>query len=127
MADRRAQAERVDVVGALARRRLHRPRSRFGLFLPLIGFRDRRQYQQRTDPDDALAAVVRVRRHRRWPAASSIPSRSRRGWRGARSGRAQAAPPAWRGYLDKWFVPFAIGFVIAYPVIVILTAGSAAR
>jgi branched-chain amino acid transport system permease protein len=34
-----------------------------------------------------------------------------------------AAPPAWRMLLGRWFVPFAIGFVVVYPVIVIVTAG----
>jgi branched-chain amino acid transport system permease protein len=34
-----------------------------------------------------------------------------------------AAPPAWRAFLGTWFIPFAIGFVIAYPAIVIATAG----
>jgi branched-chain amino acid transport system permease protein len=37
---------------------------------------------------------------------------------------AQAAPPAWRAYLARWFIPFVIGFVIAYPAIVFFTAGS---
>jgi branched-chain amino acid transport system permease protein len=29
-----------------------------------------------------------------------------------------------RGYLARWFVPFAVGFVLVYPLIVLLTAGS---
>ena len=31
--------------------------------------------------------------------------------------------PAWRVQLGKWFIPFAIGFVVAYPAIVLATAG----
>ena len=52
-------------------------------------------------------------------------------WLARRAQRpAQTAPAAnfslkLRGTLAKWFVPFAIGFVIAYPMIVLLTAGSA--
>ena len=43
----------------------------------------------------------------------------------ASSKRAQQprARPAWRVQVGKWFIPFAIGFVIAYPAIVIATAG----
>jgi len=34
-----------------------------------------------------------------------------------------AAPSAWRSFVGKWFVPFAIGFAIAYPLIAIFGAG----
>ena len=34
-----------------------------------------------------------------------------------------AAPPAWRSFVGKWFVPFAIGFVVVYPALVLATAG----
>ncbi len=40
-----------------------------------------------------------------------------------RTQRPVAAPSATRDWLRRWFVPFAIGFVILYPVIVVLTAG----
>jgi branched-chain amino acid transport system permease protein len=36
---------------------------------------------------------------------------------------APAQPAAWRAVLAKWGTPFAIGFVIFYPVLVLLTAG----
>ncbi|HUN49977.1 MAG TPA: high-affinity branched-chain amino acid ABC transporter permease LivM, partial [Candidatus Sulfotelmatobacter sp.] len=36
---------------------------------------------------------------------------------------ARALTSSWRGHAARWFVPFAIGFVIAYPMIVILTSG----
>jgi branched-chain amino acid transport system permease protein len=34
-----------------------------------------------------------------------------------------AAPSAWRAHVGKWFTPFAIGFVIVYPVIVVAAVG----
>src|SRR5664280_2913173 len=34
-----------------------------------------------------------------------------------------AAPSAWRSLVAKWFIPFAIGFVIVYPVIVLALNG----
>ena len=34
-----------------------------------------------------------------------------------------AQPPRWRALVGKWFVPFAIGFVIVYPAIVIGATG----
>ena len=34
-----------------------------------------------------------------------------------------AAPSAWRTFVGKWFVPFAIGFAVAYPLIAIFGAG----
>ena len=40
--------------------------------------------------------------------------------------RVAAAPPPWRAVAGKWFVPFAIGFVIVYPVIIIAINGFAA-
>ena len=32
-------------------------------------------------------------------------------------------PPAWRSFVGRWFVPFGIAFVIAYPALVLVTAG----
>ncbi|MGB6503715.1 MAG: high-affinity branched-chain amino acid ABC transporter permease LivM, partial [Xanthobacteraceae bacterium] len=32
--------------------------------------------------------------------------------------------PAWRNFVSQWFVPFGIAFVIAYPALVLVTAGS---
>jgi branched-chain amino acid transport system permease protein len=34
-----------------------------------------------------------------------------------------AAPSAWRAFIGKWFIPFAIGFAIFYPLIAIFGAG----
>jgi branched-chain amino acid transport system permease protein len=45
-------------------------------------------------------------------------------WLAQRTLRPLAAAPAWRAKLGQWFVPFAIGFVVVYPPLVILTAGT---
>jgi len=93
----------------------------FGLFLPLIGFE----------------TVVNIRNEltldTRWPLLFSMvgiifvgrlayalfaaPALARRRLRPA------VAMPAWFGLVRKWFVPFAIGFVIFYPMLVLSTAG----
>ena len=113
-----AQSERVDVV----RRACATPASpaliAFGLFLPLIGFQTVVNISNDlvlTTRWPLLFAIVAIDR---LPAVSLIRSCSRRGWRSARCGRRKPRRSAWRGYLGKWFVPFAIGFVIVYPVIV---------
>ncbi len=94
----------------------------FGLLLPLIGFLTGVNGSNELDPDHALAAVVRARRRHRRRPLPLFASRSRRGWRGARSGRRQ---PRRRQFFaeiarrSRQVVhPFAIGFVIAYPLIV---------
>ncbi len=94
----------------------------FGLFLPLIGF----------------LTVTNIRNEliltTRWPLLFSIVAIVGAGrlvysfllapWLEQRRLRpAPATAPAWLGFVGKWFVPFAIGFVIVYPVIVVLTAG----
>ncbi len=112
---------RVDVVGALRNAALTGLIA-FGLLLPLIGF------QTVTDINDQL--ILRTR----WPLLAAFVALTASGrffysgslapWLAQRARRpAQRTPPAWRGYLARWFVPFAIGFVIVYPVIVLLTAG----
>ncbi len=94
----------------------------FGLFLPLIGF------QTVTDIRNELILTTR------WPMLFAIVAIVGAGrlaysfvmapWLEQRRLRPVAATaPAWRGFVGKWFVPFAIGFVIAYPAIVLLTAG----
>ncbi len=92
-----------------------------GLFLPLIAF------ETVTDINDRLILITR------WPLFFSFVAITAAGrftyscalapWLARRAARAPKAPPAWRYYFGKWFTPFAIGFVIAYPAIVILTAG----
>src|SRR5512139_1359003 len=94
----------------------------FGLFLPLIGF------QTITDIRNDLILVTR------WPLLFAITacvgiarlafSLVVEPWIAQRRLRpAAAATPTWRNAVGRWFVPFAIGFVIAYPVIVIAING----
>jgi branched-chain amino acid transport system permease protein len=94
----------------------------FGLFLPLIGF------ETVTDIRNNLILSTR------WPLLFSIVaivgvgrlsfSLAIEPWLKQRALRPVAtAPSAWRRLFGKWFIPFAIGFVIAYPVIVLAVNG----
>ena len=93
----------------------------FGLFLPLVGF------QTVTDIRNVLILTTR------WPLLFAVVAVVGVGrltyslvvdpWLKQRALRPAAASPTWRAHLKNWFVTFAIGFVIAYPVIVITTAG----
>ncbi|HKA77032.1 MAG TPA: high-affinity branched-chain amino acid ABC transporter permease LivM [Pseudolabrys sp.] len=92
----------------------------FGLFLPLIGF------QTVTDFRNDLILITR------WPlliATVAIVGFGRLAYsiaiepRLSRRTLQRAEAPAWRTRLRKWFVPFAVGFVIAYPAIVVLGVG----
>jgi branched-chain amino acid transport system permease protein len=94
----------------------------FGLFLPLIGF----QTVQNIRNELILTT--------RWPLLFAITAIVGLGrlcyslaiepWIGRRALRPIAADqPVWRSFVAKWFVPFAIGFVIVYPAFVIYTAG----
>jgi branched-chain amino acid transport system permease protein len=93
----------------------------FGLFLPLIGFQ--------TVQDVSNTLILRTR----WPLLASVVAvvgvgrllyalliepRLRE-----RALKPAAAPAPWRAAVGKWFVPFAIGFVVVYPVIVVFAAG----
>jgi branched-chain amino acid transport system permease protein len=94
----------------------------FALFLPLIGF------QTVTDFRNELVLQTR------WPlllaivaavgAARLAYSLAADAWLRQRATRPVAAiPPAWRTITGKWFIPFAIGFVIVYPLIVLAMKG----
>jgi branched-chain amino acid transport system permease protein len=94
----------------------------FGLFLPLIGF----ETQQNIRNELILTT--------RWPLFLSIVgivgfgrlfySLTLEPWLRQRATRpVQAEPSAWRAYIGRWFIPFAIGFVIAYPIIVVAIKG----
>ncbi len=94
----------------------------FGLFLPLIGFqtitniRNELILTTRLPLLFAIVALVGISR--------LVYSFAIEPWLKQRRLRpVTTAIPAWRSFLGKWFVPFAIGFVIAYPVIVIAAAG----
>jgi branched-chain amino acid transport system permease protein len=116
-----APAARVDPVGALRNAALTGLIA-FGLLLPLIGF------QTVTDINDQLILKTR------WPLLLAFVALTVSGrffyavtlapWLRQRTLRpAPARPSAWRRFVSNWFVPFAIAFVIAYPAIVLLTAG----
>src|SRR6476646_8794293 len=93
----------------------------FGLFLPLVGF------ETVTNVRNDLILVTR------WPLLFSVVAIVGFGrlayslviepWLRQRTLQPSAHAPAWRTQLGKWFIPFAIGFVVAYPAIVIATAG----
>jgi len=93
-----------------------------GLFLPLIGFETVTDIQDRLvlrTRWPLLAAVVGLVGTGRLAYALLIEPRLRR-----RALRPHAAAPsAWRHFAGKWFVPFAIAFVVVYPAIVLATAG----
>ena len=94
----------------------------FALFLPLIGF------QTAVNGDNALILTTR------WPLLFSVvgavgigrfayalllePRLRQRAMRPVATTR-----PAWRSFVSRWFVPFGIAFVIAYPALVLVTAG----
>ncbi len=95
----------------------------FGLFLPLIGFVTVLDMDQQLVLDTrfrllaAFVAIVALGR-----LAYSLlfaPLIARAALRGA-----PAAPSALRTALARWFAPFAIGFVIAYPAIVLSITGT---
>src|SRR5471030_2233368 len=94
----------------------------FGLFLPLIGFK--------TEQDIRNELILTSR----WPLFLAIVgivgfgrlfySLTLEPWLKHRAMRPAAdAQPAWRGFVAKWFIPFSIGFVIAYPLIVVAVKG----
>ncbi|MGH6727051.1 MAG: high-affinity branched-chain amino acid ABC transporter permease LivM [Pseudolabrys sp.] len=115
-----APEPRVDVTRAL-RDAVFTALIALGIFLPLIGF------QTVTDIRNKLILATR------WPLLFGIVAAVGFGrlayslvvepWLKQRARRSVAAPAAWRAKVGKWFVPFAIGFVIAYPVIVVALKG----
>jgi branched-chain amino acid transport system permease protein len=116
-----AQHERVDVARAF-RDAAVTGLLALGLFLPLVGF------ETITNIRNELVLATR------WPLLFAIAALAAFGrlaysllvepWLARRARRpARADVPKWRALLGKWFVPFAVGFMIAYPAIVIATAG----
>jgi branched-chain amino acid transport system permease protein len=116
-----ARSRRVDFLGAL-RDAAFTGVVAFGLFLPLIGF------ETVTNIRNELIVTTR------WPllfAFVAITSTGRFAysvalapWLAGRKLRpAKRTAPRWRFYFGKWFVPFAVAFVIAYPVAVVLAVG----
>ncbi len=93
-----------------------------GLFLPLIGFQTVTNIRDElilTTRWRLLFALVVVTAAGRFAYSFALAP-----WLAQRARKlAQPTPSAWRGYFKKWFIPFAIGFVIIYPIIVILAVG----
>ena len=93
-----------------------------GLFLPLLGFKTDVNGDNQlilTTRWPLLFAVVAIVGIGRFAYAVAIEPRIARRRRRPVAG----ASAAWRGRLSRWFVPFAIAFVAAYPAIVLVTAG----
>ena len=117
-----AQNGRVDFPRAL-RHSVRTALIALGLLLPLIGF------QTVTNINDVLEVTTRWRLLLAVVIITGIccfiysaflaPRMAQRAQRPA-----QAAPPAWRFYVDNWGVPFAIAAVIAYPLVIYFTIGS---
>jgi branched-chain amino acid transport system permease protein len=119
-----AGAVKVDVAGAVKGAAIAALLA-FGLFLPLIGFK--------TEQDMRNELVLETR----WPllftfvaivaAAHLFGSLVVTPWRQARALKhvPSAKPSRLRGIFARWFLPFAIGFVIVYPVVVLSITGSA--
>jgi branched-chain amino acid transport system permease protein len=117
-----AQSGRVDAVGAV-RDAGFTGLIAFGVLLPLIGFLtgvDGSNQLVLTTRWPLLLAIVAVVAVCRFLYCFAITP-----WLARRAQQpAQAASPAWRGIVANWFVPFGIAFLIIYPVIVYLTAGT---
>jgi branched-chain amino acid transport system permease protein len=121
-----AQSGRVDMTGAL-RDAGFTGLMAFGVLLPLIGFL--------TGVDGSNQLVLTTR----WPllfavvaiiaACRFLYSFALMPWLARRAQRpVQAAPsanfsPKLRGAVAKWFIPSAIGFFVAYPLIIFFTVG----
>ena len=117
-----AQSGRVDMAGAV-RDAGFTGLVAFGVLLPLIGFLtgvDGSNQLVLTTRWPLLLAIVAVVAVCRFLYCFAItPWLARRAQQPVR-----AASPAWRGIVANWFVPFGIAFLIIYPVIVYLTAGT---
>jgi branched-chain amino acid transport system permease protein len=112
---------RVDIVRAL-RDAVVTASLAFGLFLPLIGFQTITDFRNNLVLNTRglllLVVVIAVFIARLAYSLVIEPWLARRVRRPS-----TAATPKWRLQIGRWFIPFAIGFVIVYPAIVIGTAG----
>jgi branched-chain amino acid transport system permease protein len=117
-----AQSGRVDMTGAL-RDAGFTGLIAFGVLLPLIGFLTGVDGSNRlvlTTRWLLLFAIVAIIAACRFLYCFALmPWLARRAQHPVR-----AASPAWRGVIANWFVPFGVAFLILYPVIVYLTAGT---
>ncbi len=115
-----AQDPRVDTVRALRDAGITALLA-FGLFLPLIGFQTVTNVRNDlilTTRWPLLLAVVAIVGFGRLAYSLVVFPRLHRS-----APKSESARPAWRVRVGQWFIPFAIGFVVAYPAIVIATAG----
>jgi branched-chain amino acid transport system permease protein len=131
--DRAAPAERIDGFGATTLNALKDAGFTmliaFGLLLPLVGFQTvtdvRNELILHTRFPLLLALTAVIGLGRLAFALSISPWLERRLER--RAARPLVVAPAagldWRAIAGTWFVPFAIGFVIVYPVIVLAVNG----
>jgi branched-chain amino acid transport system permease protein len=116
-----AEAPRLDVARAL-RDAGWAALLAFGLFLPLIGFityQDANNQIALGTRWGLLAAFVAVISLGRFAYSLAAPYLAQRAEKAA-----PTEPPAWLKALAQLFTPFAIGFVIVYPGIVLATAGT---
>jgi branched-chain amino acid transport system permease protein len=94
----------------------------FGLFLPLIGFKTGENIRNElilTTRWPLLFAVVGIVGFGRLFYSLTLEP-----WLKQRTLRpVQTAQPVWRAVLAKWFIPFAIGFVIVYPLMIVAING----
>jgi branched-chain amino acid transport system permease protein len=116
-----APSGRVDLTGAL-RDAGFTAAIAFGLFLPLIGFLtgvDGSNKLVLTTRWPLLFAVVAVVAAGRFLYAFTVAP-----WLAHRAQRPTQAAPVRRDLVRAWFVPFGVAFLILYPVIVFVTAGT---
>jgi branched-chain amino acid transport system permease protein len=95
----------------------------FFLFLPLVGFQAISNIHNEivvTWRGTLLFSLVGIIGCGRLCYALAIEPKLRR--RALKTAKLET--PAWRRILGKWFIPFAIGFTIVYPFVVLATAGT---
>ena len=94
----------------------------FGLFLPLVGFQTVTDFGNNlvlTTRWSLLFAIVAIVGAGRLAYSLLLePALKQRSMR-----RVSAPPAGWRAVIAKWFTPFAIGFVIVYPPLVLALHG----
>src|SRR5450755_3630933 len=94
----------------------------FGLFLPLVGFQTVTDFGNNlvlTTRWSLLFAIVAIVGAGRLAYSLLLePALKQRSMR-----RVSAPPAGWRAVIAKWFTPFAIGFVIVYPPLVLALNG----
>jgi branched-chain amino acid transport system permease protein len=99
----------------------------FGMLLPLIGFRAvqdmRNELVLETRPALLAIFVLLVMGASLLISLVITPLRQRR--EAAHIPGESVARAQWRAQVAKWFVPFALGFVVLFPVISVLTVGFA--